>query len=271
MITELKKIWPLIRRDLQIYFSYKLAVSMAFFSILFNFIYMVLFGSIFEEEIVPILAQYGGNFISYLLIGSVGWGFIWSIMSQIAESLRTEMELGTLESIILTPTSIYTVIISYAIFGSFFGLLVIMGLLLIGYILFGINVFVSINLYTILILLLSLLIMIGMGMILGGLTFWVKNIGQTAPLLQSIAMLFSGIYFPITVLPEFIQPIALINPFYWSIEGLRMSLVQKISIYKINTIILILNLFSFIFLAIGAYTLRLGIKKAKKEGTLSYY
>ena len=91
MLDELRKVTVFVKRDLKVYFTYKLAVSMAFFSILFNFFYMVLFGSMFQSGVIPALDAYGGNFISYILVGSIGWGFMWAIMSQTSESLRTEM------------------------------------------------------------------------------------------------------------------------------------------------------------------------------------
>lgn len=269
LIDEIKKVGLFIARDFKIYFTYKFAVSMAFLSIIFNFVYMVMFGSMFEGS-APAITRYGGNFASYLLVGATGWGFIWAVMSQISESLRTEMELGTLESILATPTSIYTIIISYTIFGSLFGSLSVVGLILTGYILFGVNIMASVSIFTIIIFILSIIMMVGLGMILGGLTVWFKNIGQAAPLIQSITMFFCGVYFPITILPEYLQPISKFIPFYYFIEGLRTSLLPSIP-SKIYFYISVLLIFSLIFLLTGAYTIKMCIKKAKKEGTLSFY
>jgi len=271
MLNEVRKIGVFIKRDFRVYLTYKLAISMAFLSILFNFLYMVLFGSMFKAGIIPALDVYGGDFISYILVGSVGWGLMWSVMSQTAESLNTEMKLGTLESVIMTPTSIYTIIIAYTLFGSFFGVLSIIGLVLVGIGLFGINIFATANVFTLIIFMLSLVLMTGFGMILGGLTIWIKNIGQTAPLIQSVAMFFCGVYFPIAVLPESLQAIAKFVPFYWSIEGLRKSLIPTTETSELVNITLILIVLSIIFVIIGAYSLHRGLKKAKKDGSLSFY
>jgi len=271
MLNEVRKIGVFIKRDFRVYFTYKLAVSMAFLSILFNFLYMVLFGSMFAAGAIPALDAYGGDFVSYILVGSVGWGLMWSVMSQTAESLRTEMELGTLESIIMTPTSIYTMIIAYTLFGSFFGMLSIVGLVLVGIGLFGINIFATASVFTLIIFILSLILMTGFGMILGGLTIWIKNIGQTAPLIQSVAMFFCGVYFPIAVLPESMQVVAKFVPFYWSIEGLRKSLIPETQTSELINITLILVVLSIIFVIIGAFALHRGLKKAKKDGSLAFY
>jgi ABC-2 type transport system permease protein len=271
MFNEIRKIGVIIKRDFKVYFTYKLAVSMAFLSIIFNFLYMALFGSMFAVGIVPAISVYGGDFISYILVGSIGWGFIWSIMSQVSESLRTEMEIGTLESILMTPTNIYTMTIAYTLFGSFFGFLSIIGLVLIGYVLYGVNVIASASIFTLIIFVLSVLMMTGLGMILGGLTVWIKNIGQTAPFIQSITMFFCGVYFPITVLPDFLQPVAKFIPFYYFIEGLRKSLVPSTPNSELLNYVLILLILSILFFALGSYSIKRGIKKAKIDGSLSYY
>lgn len=274
MLNEIKKIFVIIKRDMRVYFTYKLAVSMAFLSILFNFFYMVLFGSMFEAGVISVVTQtYGANFnyISYILIGSIGWGFMWSIMSQTSESIRSEMELGTLESLMLTPTSIYTMIVAYTLFGCFFGFLSIIGLLLIGLVFFDINVLATMTIFTPIVLVLSIILMTGFGMILGGLTLWIKNIGETAPLIQSVAMFFCGVYFPIAILPGFLKDIAPIVPFYWSIEGLRQSLNPQASTSYLINCSLILVFLCVIFLIIGAYVLHRGLMKAKKDGSLSFY
>ena len=271
MLNEFKKIGVIIKRDFRVYFTYKLAVSMAFFSILFNFLYMVLFGSMFKAGVIPAIDAYGGDYISYILVGSIGWGFMWSILSQTSESLRSEMELGTLESLLLTPTSIYTMTIAYTLFGSFFGLLSILGLLLIGFALFGINVLATASIFTLIIFILSIIMMTGFGMILGGLTIWIKNIGETAPFIQSIAMFFCGVYFPISLLPESLQGVAKFVPFYHFIEGLRLSLVPGTPTSELINSVLTLTALSIIFVLIGAYALHRGIKKAKKDGSLAFY
>ena len=118
---------------------------------IFTIFYFVLFGSMFGETTIALTGSEGGTFISYILIGSIGWGFMWTIMSITSSSLSTEMMLGTLESILVTPTKLTTLMISYTIFGGVFGLATIGVLLLIGYFIFGITVFASASIFTLII------------------------------------------------------------------------------------------------------------------------
>jgi len=271
MFNELRKIGVFVKRDFSVMFTYKLAFSMLFLSIIFNFFYMVLFGSMFKAGVISALMPYGGDFIAYILVGSIGWGYMWSVMNGTAISLRTEMELGTLESILLTPTSIYTMIVAYTIFSALFGLMSIVILVVTGYALFGVSVLATASIYTLTILILSTIMMTGFGMILGGLTVWIKNIGDTAPLIQNIAMFFCGVYFPIAVLPGFLQGAAKFVPFYYAIEGLRLSLNPNTPVSELNYFTGILLILALFFLALGAYALHRGLIKAKKDGSLAFY
>jgi len=272
MLDEIKKISVFVKRDYRVISTYKVAFSMMFVSVLLNFFYMILFGSMFKVGIIPDLIPYGGDFISYILIGSIGWGFMWSVMSGTAGSLRMEMEIGTLESILLTPTSIYTMVIAYTVFSAIFGFVSIIVLVIFGYALFGISVFATASIFTLIFFILSIIMMAGIGMMLGGLTIWIKNIGDMVPLLQSITIFFCPVYFPITVLPyEFLQTIAKFVPFYYSIEGLRLSLIPGIPESELIEYVLILLGLCVIFVAIGAYSLHRGLIKAKKDGSLAFY
>jgi len=270
MIDEIRKIGVFIKRDFRILFTYRLAFSTTFLGIIFNLFYLVLFGSMFGSRELSVLAPYGGDFISYILVGSVGWGFLWSIMNTTSASLRSEMMMGTLESILLTTTKVSTMVLGYTIFGCLFGSLSIGILISVGFFCFGIS-FGYATIYTFIIMFLSALLMMGFGMIFAGLTIWVKNIGGAAPLIQNVAMFFCSVYFPITVLPVYLQPVAKYVPFYYSIEGLRKSLIPTTPELEIINYIIILLVLSVAFIFMGLYTLHKGLMKAKKDGSLVFY
>ena len=271
MISELRKMGVFIARDFRILFSYKLAFSMSFMGIVFTLFYLVLFGSMFESVEISALLPYGGDFIQYVLVGSIGWGFLTSIMGSTAGALRSEMQIGTLESILLTPTKIFTMIISYSLFGSFFGLLTMAVLLIVGYFFFGIAAFAGASIFTLIIFILSMMTMTGFGLLFAGLTIWLKNIGTTVAIFQNISMFFCGVYFPLSVLPEVVRPIHYVIPFYYSIEGLRVSLIPGSNFSDLWPYIGPLIGFSILFIIVGLFVLNYGLKKAKKDGSLMFY
>ena len=271
MIDEIKKIGVFIKRDFRMFFTYKLAFFSNFFNMIFTFFYLVLFGTMFKNATLGDISLYSNDFISFILVGSMGWSFLWNIMNSVSFSLRNEMLMGTLESIMLTPTKIHTMMIAYAVFGSFFGLLTMAALFIVGVVFFGVTAFASANIFTLIIFVLSIVMMTGFGMIFGGLTIWFKNIGQTIPLIQGITMFFCGVYFPLSVLPSFLQPVAKFIPFYYSIEGMRRSLIMNNTDVEIMNYVVILIILAVGSIVIGLYAINRGFKKAKKDGSLAFY
>jgi ABC-2 type transport system permease protein len=45
--------------------------------------------------------------------------------------------------------------------------------------------------------------------------------------IQALLLLISGVYFPISVLPEWMQPLARISPATYVLEGMRAALLEK--------------------------------------------
>lgn len=271
MFNEVKKIGVFVKRDFRMLYTYKLAFLTTFLNMIITFFHLALFGGMFGISQLSSLSIYGGDFISYILVGSIGWGFLWNILNSTSFSLRNEMMMGTLESLLITPTRIYTMMVSYAIYGSFFGVLSMIILFIIGVGVYGFTAFSNANIYTIIIFCLSAAMMMGIGMIFAGLTLWFKHIGQTLPLIQGLTLFFSGVYFPVDQLPPALQPIVNIMPFYYSVEGLRLSLLPIIPIQKITNFILILLVMTILSIIIGIIVLNKGVMKAKKDGSLGFY
>jgi len=270
-VDEFKKMFIFIKRDISILFTYKLALTTMFFGSFFQLFYLVLFGGMFGQRELDILAQHGGDFISYILVGSIGWGFLWSVMGSTSKSIRSEMKKGTLESILLTDTKLITIMAAYTIFGSLLGLLGITTLILVGYFVLGVTAFQSVSIYTGIIFLLSILLMMGLGMIAAGLTFKYKRIGDFIPIIQNLAMFVSGVYFPLAVLPRFLQPVGRYQPFYYAMQGLRLSILPEVPVGTVQFYVGILAAWVIGSIIVGYYILLYELKKAKEDGSLAHY
>lgn len=80
----------------------------------------------------------------------------------------------------------------------------------------------------------------GLGMILGALNVFVRDVALILPNILLIVMFASPIFYPIDVFPAVIRPIAGANPFYLFAAGVRLPLVESA----------VLSLHAFAYLAI---------------------
>jgi len=271
MLNEFRKIPVFIKRDFKMLMTYRMAFFSTFFGTIFMVLYVALAGGMLQTEGIEELADYGGEFIPYILVGAVGWQFLWTIVSSTSSSIRHEMMLGTFQSVLLTSTSLHTIMFSYVVFGCFFSLISVGILVIIGALVFGVEIFANASIFTLILILLSTSMMMGFAMIFGGITIRIKNIGMAVTILQYITLVFSGVFFPITVLPGFLQPIARVMPFYYSIEGLRKSMITSTPTSELILYVMYLVFFATLFLMIGHFILRKGLISAKKDGSLTFY
>jgi ABC-2 type transport system permease protein len=259
-----------IKRDFLMLFTYRFAMVFNYAQLIMNLFFFVLLASMFEKRMLDILAPYGGDYISYILIGSVGWGYLWSAMGAASGSIQQEMMQGTFEPIFLTPTSPYTIVLAYTVWGLLMGTFSMLTFISIGIFVFNIeltgNVLLAFGLMG-----LSVLMMMGFGLMVAGINIFLKQIGSFVMVVQAVSLFLCGVYFPLEVLPVFIRPVARILPFYYSITGLRIALSDNASIPEVMPYFLILLVLAVAALTAGVYMFRKGLNRARRDGTLAYY
>jgi ABC-2 type transport system permease protein len=86
-----------------------------------------------------------------------------------------------------------------------------------------------------------------------------------------VSRFLGGVYFPITILPLWVQEISYLLPITYSLHGMRMAILMGYSIKDIRQDIFALILFSIILLPFSIFCFKFAIRKAKKQGSLIYY
>lgn len=268
----LRKIYVFIKRDFLMMVTYKFAMVFNYVQMIMNLFLFVLFARMFGDRTLSVLEQYGGggDYIAYILIGSVGWGYLWSAMGAASGSIQQEMVRGTFEPIFLTPTSPFVIVIAYTIWGLILGTISMVFFL--GFGIAAFNVHLTGDVVAAFALMsLSVLMMIGFGLMVAGLNVFLKQVGALVSVIQGVSMFFSTVYFPVEVLPQIIRPAAKVLPFYYSMMGLRVALSDQAAVPQVMFYFWILLVMAVIALALGIYLFRKGLNRARKEGSLAFY
>ena len=82
---------------------------------------------------------------------------------------------------------------------------------------------------------------------------------------------FGGVFFPITILPGWLQKISYFLPITYSLRAIRHALLQSYPFQALGFDILILALFSVVLLPLSVYAFKVGVRRAKKDGSLTHY
>jgi ABC-2 type transport system permease protein len=218
----------------------------------------------------PYLAQYGGNYMVFLIIGIVFQGFVSVSQSSFSQTIRNEQYMGTLESLLLSKTPLYQ-ILSYSSLWTFLFTAINTGVILaIAVIVFQVNLNVN-YLASAIILVLSIVSLAGIGMMSAGVIMVTKQGDPITWFVSIISAFLSGVYYPIEVLPKFLKGLALILPNTHALIALRQTLINHYSVWQVKDQIFLLLVFSFLTVPLGIVAFRKGFDRARKEGTLSYY
>lgn len=218
----------------------------------------------------PYLAQYGGNYMVFLIIGIIFQSFVAVSQSSFSQTIRNEQYMGTLESLLLSNTPLHK-ILSYSSLWTFLFTAINTGVILaIAIIVFKVDLNANYLASTI-VLVLSIVSLAGIGMISAGVIMVTKQGDPISWFVSIVSAFLSGVYYPIEVLPKFLKSLALILPNTHALIALRQSLINNYSVWQVKDQILILLLFSFITIPLGIMAFRKGFDRARKEGTLSYY
>ena len=90
-------------------------------------------------------------------------------------------------------------------------------------------------------------------------------------LVTGISWLLGGVYYPVSVLPDWLQKISYMLPITHSLEGMRMALLKGSSIGELTNSVMALGIFSIIMLPISVLSFRMAVRQAKIHGSLTQY
>ncbi|HSK73592.1 MAG TPA: ABC transporter permease [Pyrinomonadaceae bacterium] len=271
----LRRIRAFVIRDFQLALSYRFEFFIRIIWILgivttFFFISRIFAGNFvsgqYEQWQNPLAAWLTGMaMLNYFMVG----------FSALANAIRQEQMQGTLESVLLTPINIPTVIISSsawsyveATFNSFL-------YLFFGWLFFNVQ-YKGNFLLALLFLVLTTLCLACLGILSASFAMVFKRGDPFAILLGAGTALFSGVFFPKEMLQEALgetggKAIAYINPSTHGLEGIRSVLIQGKGFTEVQTSLAILLIFLGVLLPFSLWIFSRAVKRAKREGSLIQY
>ncbi len=265
------KVLAFIKRDYLTISSYRFAFYMNLFGIFFSIIMFYFLSKLLGKTIVPFLKGYGGDYFSFVLIGIAFSSYLRVGLQSFSNSVRNEQMMGTLEAIIITPTSIPTIIISSSLWSFIFTSIRVITYLLIGSVLFKVDLSKANIFGALIILILTIIAFSSLGILSAGFIMVLKQGDPLTFLFDSASSLLGGVYFPVTILPGWAQKISFILPITYSLNAFRHAILQGYSIKELSGDIFALLIFCAIMLPISIFIFSYAVNKAKRDGSLTHY
>ena len=266
-----RKLAAFIKRDFQTEKSYRLAFIMRFATIFFTTATFFFIAKLFGKNINPLLKDYGGDYFSFVLIGIAFSAFLTVGLSSFSRSISSAQAQGTLEAILVTPTRLIGIILYSSIWSFLFTSISVIIYLVLGVLVFGAS-FANANLLGALVILgLTILLFSGIGVLSASFIVVFKRGDPINWLFSSASSLVGGAFFPISVLPVWLQKISYLFPLFYALKAMRQALLLGYSFKALSSDILILALMTAVILPLSIFIFSYAVKQAKIDGSLGTY
>jgi ABC-2 type transport system permease protein len=271
IFEETAKLPAFARRDFLVAWSYRFAFvsdALALFLQAFLFYFV---GLLVDERKLP---EFGGSRVSYMefvVIGIALAAFLQVGLGRVSAALRREQMIGTLEAILVTPTSPATIQLGSVVYDLVYVPLrtgIFLVLVAVG---FGLDFNLAGLPPATLVVLFFVPFVWGLGLISAAGTLTFRGGAAGVGFAITLLTLSSGAYFPLDLLPHWLEALALVNPMAIAIEGMREPLLGTVDWAETFQRLLILAPMSAVSLAAGLIAFRLALGRERRRGTLGLY
>ncbi len=213
--------------------------------------------------------QGSARLILSLMIGATFWNYLSVVFSIIAEQISWERWEGTLEDTLMAPVRRVSQLLGSTFFAIVWGLIHTAVVLFVLILFFGIDLSKADFLTAGVLMLIGSFSIIGIGMMAATLPLiWVERGDQMVFVIQSLLLLISGVYYSVTILPEWMQVIAAFSPATYILDGVRQALIEGAPLTAMGGHLLPLAVMAVVFIPLGVYVFGRAERYAKRTGKL---
>jgi ABC-2 type transport system permease protein len=208
--------------------------------------------------------------MSFVWLGTVLGNFIFSVFWDMGYALKDDMDAGVLESNWLTPVSRLLILIGRTLTSLLTTTITSLTILVVAAALFGFtssgNTVVAI--LTVVPMLLGLY---GFGFAFAGIVLLMRDANTLVDVGSFLVRGFSGATFPVKSLPYWLIPISLMLPTTYGLDAIRGFLLKTKTLLPIHYEIVILIIFMFVMLWVGAQVFYRVERHVRTLGTLGQH
>jgi ABC-2 type transport system permease protein len=265
-----KLVAAFVRRDFRLERSYRLA-----FLTSLGGTFTTLLSAGFLSRLVPgntaALRPYGGDYFTFVLVGTAALSYFSVALGSFASSLSQEQQQGTMEALLVTPNDPKALLVCGAAWPFLVSTAQLVVYVVIGAALFHAKVALGHLALAAAMLLLTMAAFSAVGLAAGGLIMLLKRTGALLGLVGSAFGLLGGVLYPISVLPRPFQLLAYALPMSHGLEGIRLALVPHPDLAAIGRDALALGLFTAVLVPAALWGVEWAVRRCRHTGSLAHY
>ena len=207
----------------------------------------------------------------YLVIGTAVWSYLSVTFDGITDMINIERWEGTIEYTFMAPISRFTHLFGSCWYAIAHGILFTFLQLIVVALFFHLDLSQANYFTALFILLLGSISFVGFGIAASVLPLLFTERGsQMSYIVKAVILLVSGVYYPISALPGWMQPAAYISPATYVLDGLRSALQHNAPIWSLaiwaSTWPLLIS--GVVSVPVGLWIFGIAERYAKRKGSL---
>jgi len=271
--TQLRALFVIAYKDWKVFLRYPLNAVSHIFQPLIWVTPIYFMGKAFSTngQATGFAAYSGsGDYMSYILVGTILTNFIMTVFWGMGYALKEDMDAGVLESNWLTPVSRLLILVGRTLTSVFTTTLTSTAMLIVGALLFSFKPTGS-TFAAILTAIPMLVGLYGFGFAFAGIILIMREANTLVDVGSFLVQGFSGTNFPVKSLPYWLIPVSLMLPLTYGLDAVRGFLLKTNTLLPVNVEIIILIIFMFVMLWIGAQFFYRIERRVRTLGTLGQH
>lgn len=256
-----------LRRDVTIFTTYRISFATQIASTLLS---VVLFYYI--SRLVTI-GDFAGpdEYFAYALVGILTLDVVNTAAVLVPTQLRQELVMGTFERLVLSPFGAVASAASMMLFPFAWSMLKTSIVLVIAAVFFDLPIVWPQAVLALPVAALATLSFAPFGLLVGALVLVMKQaLGITSWLVAGLSLV-AGFYFPVALLPDWIQWMSEVQPFTPTIELMRHVLVGTPMTDPVWIAVAKLIGFAIVLAPLGVWVLSKAVRQSRRRGTIIEY
>lgn len=254
-----------MRRDLHVFLSYRTRLVSQALSSIFG---LTLF--YYVSRLVHVAGFTAASYFGFVVVGLALVTVLYSCFS-VAEIVRQELVAGTFERLLLSPFGAIRSMVAMTMFPLMYAFVMAAITLGVGWAVFGLQLHWATVPLSIPAMCLALLAFMPFGLLFAALTVSTKQGSVGTSWVIALISIVGGLYFPVTLLPEWVQTAAKLQPFTPATEVLRHLLVGSPQSTSTGTAVAKLLAFAAVLLPASLFALYHAIRVGQRRGTIIEY
>jgi ABC-2 type transport system permease protein len=266
----LREVWLFFWRDLLIASTYRTVFLLEAVEALFGaamFFYVARF--VDSPQLERALPQAGGYF-AFSLVGFIFLDYLSISLDTFDRSLQEARDSSTLEHLLVTQTSLPALVAGSAIYPFVATTIRVAVYIAWGALLFHFPLGAANWPGVIVILVATLLAFCGLGILSASYLLLFKRGNPAKWFLLGISSITGGTLFPVSILPDWLQFIARLNPVTYALDGMRTALLGNTGFSALFYPLVVLIGFAVVLLPASMFIFSWALRRTKMNGTLTH-